>query len=210
MDLELLAPLGITPSKPRLEIYTSEDDRDFVANLLAAGGVGPDYRYAVVHPTSRWMFKCWREEAVAEVIDYIDSLGMKVVVTSGPDEKEREMVGRILGMVECEPIDLSGRLTLKRLAALLQMSELFFGVDTAPMHMAAAAGTRVVVLFGPSDYRVWGPYTDRKRVLVKTDEFDCIPCLKDGCDGTKKSRCLDAITVNEAVSAIDSIMESHG
>jgi len=210
MDLELLEPLDIARTSPRLEIYTSEDDREFVTNLLAAGGIGPDYRYAVVHPTSRWMFKCWREEAMAEVIDYIDSLGMKVVLTSGPDIKEREMVGRILGMTSCEPIDLSGRLTLKRLAALMQMSELFFGVDTAPMHIAAAAGTRVVALFGPSDYRVWGPYTDRKRVIVKTDSFDCIPCRKDGCDGTKKSRCLDAITTEEAVSAIDSIMESAG
>jgi len=206
MDLDLLGPLGIEVKEPKLAIYASDEDREFVMNLLAAGGVGPDYRYAVVHPTSRWMFKCWREEAVAETVDYLDSIGLKPVLTSGPDRTEREMVSRITGLVKCEPIDLSGRLSLKRLAALLQMAELFFGVDTAPMHMAAAAGTRVVALFGPSDSEIWGPYTDRKKVVIKRDGFDCIPCRQDGCDGTKQSRCLDAITVEDAVSAIDEVM----
>jgi heptosyltransferase-3 len=105
-------------------------------------------------------------------------------------------------------MDFSGKLNLKQLTALFKRSALFFGVDTAPMHMAAAAGTPVVALFGPSDSETWGPFTDKRRVVLSTDEFPCIPCHKDGCNGSKRSACLESITVEEAVAAIEDLLEA--
>jgi heptosyltransferase-3 len=58
-------------------------------------------------------------------------------------------------------VDLSGQLTLRELAALTARARLFFGVDSAPMHIAAAMGTPVVALFGPSDEHAWGPWRVR-------------------------------------------------
>lgn len=206
MDMDLLAPMGITREEPRLSLYTSREDDEYVERLLAEHGMTAEDAVAVVHPASRWMFKCWRDEAVAEVIDYIAARGIKVVVTSSPDEKETERVRRIISLADSRPIDLSGRLSLKRLASLLKRSALFFGVDTAPMHMAAAVGIPVVALFGPSDFRVWAPLTAKRRVILKDRGFPCIPCKKDGCDGTKRSRCLEAITPDEATAAIEELL----
>ncbi len=206
MDMDLLDPLGITAKEPRLSLYTSKEDDEYVGRLLADNGIAAGDAIAVVHPASRWMFKCWRDEAVAKVMDYLADRGMKVVMTSGPDERESDMVRRITWLADRKPLDLSGMLSLKRLASLLKRSSLFFGVDTAPMHMAAAVGVPVVALFGPSNFLVWAPLTDKGRVIVKDSEFDCIPCEKDGCNGTKKSKCLEAITPEEAIAAIEELL----
>lgn len=205
-DMDVLGPIGITPALLPLELFVSQEDREYIGRLLLDSRVERGAPVAVVHPASRWLFKCWRDERVASVIDYLEDRGIKVVLTAAPDDKEIEKAKNILSLVKTSPLDLSGRLSLKRLAALLERGVLFFGVDTAPMHMAAAMGTPVVALFGPSDYRVWGPYTNKARVVVKAGEFPCLPCGKDGCDGTKKSKCLDAITVEEAVAAIEGLI----
>ncbi|MHB8173843.1 MAG: putative lipopolysaccharide heptosyltransferase III [Nitrospirota bacterium] len=206
MDMEMLRPLGIEPGGRRLELYTSEESDGHVLNMLAAQGIKEGDSIAVVHPTSRWLFKCWNDKSVAEVIDYLQNMGLKVILTSGPDKKETEMSRGIASSAKTRPVDFIGILTLGQLASLLKMSRLFFGVDSAPMHMAAAVGTPVVALFGPSDYKVWGPYTDKARVVTKKDKFPCLPCRKAGCGGSKKSRCLEAITVEEAVQAIEELL----
>lgn len=206
MDLDILKPLGIEYLNPEVQLFTSPEDDLYVEGLLSSNGIGSGDRVAVVHPTSRWLFKCWRDEAVAEVIDYLEGRGIRTVLTSGPDKKELERVSNIIALAKTSPLDLSGRLTLKRLAALFRKSSLFFGVDTAPMHMAAAVGTPVVALFGPSDSDIWGPFTEKRIIISRKHEFPCVPCNKDGCGGSKKSRCLDEITAREAIDAIERLI----
>ena len=208
MDLGLLAPLRIKADKPKLELYFSQDDDRAVKTLLNENGVAEDGRIAVVHPTSRWLFKCWRDEAAAGITDYLEGRGIRVIMTSGPEKKELDKIASITSITKKKPLDLSGRLTLKQLAALIKRSSIYFGVDTAPMHMAAAVGTPVVALFGPSDSKVWGPFSERAKVIALEDRFDCMPCHQDGCGGSKKSRCLEAITEAEAIAAIDEVLDA--
>jgi hypothetical protein len=54
---------------------------------------------------------------------------------------------------------------------------------------------------------VWGPLTPLRRIIERREEFPCLPCRQDGCDGTKRSRCLEAITVEEAMEAIEEMLE---
>lgn len=205
MDLEMVGPLGISPSGQKLELYTSGQDDEYVRGLLADQGISEDGPIATVHPTSRWLFKCWNDKSVAEIIDYLQAKGLRVIMTSGPDKKEMQKANAIADFAKTKPVNLSGLLTLGQFASLLKMSRLFFGVDSAPMHMAAAVGTPVVALFGPSDSRVWAPFTDKARVVTKKDMFPCLPCRKDGCGGSKKSDCLETITVQEVVCAIEEL-----
>jgi heptosyltransferase-3 len=206
MDMDILKPLRIECLNPEVQLFTSPEDDRYIEGILASNGIGIGDRVAVIHPTSRWLFKCWRDEAVAEVIDYLEGRGFRTVLTSGPDKKELERVSNIIALAKTSPLDLSGRLTLKRLAALFRKCSLFFGVDTAPMHMAAAVGTPVVALFGPSDSDIWGPFTEKRIIISRKLEFPCVPCNKDGCGGSKKSRCLDEITTREAIDAIERLI----
>jgi heptosyltransferase-3 len=65
------------------------------------------------------------------------------------------------------------------------------------MHIAAAVGTPVIALFGPSGEFNWGPWGNG-HVVIKKD-WECRPCGKDGCQGSKRSRCLEEITEEEVL-----------
>jgi hypothetical protein len=76
--------------------------------------------------------------------------GLPVVLTSGPDAKEKQMVETIIaGCPNARLHSLAGQLTLRQLASVIDHARLFIGVDSVPMHMAAALGTPLVALFGP-------------------------------------------------------------
>ncbi|MBI5379177.1 MAG: putative lipopolysaccharide heptosyltransferase III [Nitrospirae bacterium] len=200
-NLDLLRQFGIGTSDLRVTLPPTEEEEQWLAERLRDAGVGETEPVAQVHPTSRWLFKCWRDEGMARVIDRIQrDGGVRVVVTSGPDGRERDRVGRILSLVGTAPVDLTGKTTIRQLMAVARRAALFFGVDSAPMHIAAAAGTPVVALFGPSGEALWGPWGERHRVLTKP--YPCRPCGRDGCEGSKRSLCLEAITAEEVWEAV--------
>jgi heptosyltransferase-3 len=220
-DLGVVRAFGIDTNDLTIDIFTTKEEDSFVENaLMEAGYNGGPIVHA--HPTSRWLFKCWTDEGMAFVFDRLQNAGFTVVLTSGPDDKELRKIASTISIMKTRPVDLSGRLRLKHLASLSKRAEFFFGVDSAPMHIAAASGTRVVGIFGPSGAFDWGPWDNneiKKRVYegretsgvnspypkkggvqtfggntVIQEERDCVPCGKDGCGGSKKSDCLDAIT----------------
>jgi heptosyltransferase-3 len=100
---------------------------------------------------------------------------------------------------------LAGQLSLKELAALTARARLFIGVDSAPMHIAAAMGTPTVALFGPSGDREWGPWGVPHRV-VSSDAHPCRPCGIDGCGGGKVSDCLSSLSVDRVHAAVQELL----
>ena len=203
--LEMLRLLGLQPKKWETQFAWSPEDEEGLENALTRQGGANQNPYVVVHPTSRWMFKTWRLGGYARVIDHLqETCGLKVMVTGGPEEKEQAAVQAILSQCRTQPLDLSGRLTLKQLGCLIAGARLFFGVDSAPMHIAAAVKTPVLALFGPSVDIMWGPWGKGHRVIKKN--WPCRPCGQDGCEGSKVSRCLEEITAEEAISGIESLL----
>ncbi len=215
-DLRLVEEFGITANGLAVDIYTSAKDDTFVEALLKGRGIEKGGPYAHIHPASRWLFKCWTDDGMAYVIDRLESAGIRTVLTSGPEAQEVKKVKAIVSKAKGAPIDLSGRLSLKQLASLSRRALFFFGVDTAPMHIAAATNAKVIAIFGPSGSFNWGPWdndwaTSHKKAglapypkrsgiqrfgknIVIQDGRDCVPCGKDGCKGSKKSDCLDELS----------------
>jgi len=101
-----------------------------------------------MHPASRWQFKCWPAERNAQLADRLAAEGCAVVLTAAPEETP--FIDQILAKCTSKPLNLAGRLSLKELGALTAKARLFIGVDSMPMHLAAAMGTPTVALFGPS------------------------------------------------------------
>ncbi len=201
-NLEVARLLGIDTADKKVSIFTSLKDQAQVDKWLE--GVGKPIVH--VHPTSDWLFKCWRDEAVAELIDYLqEKKQMQVVLTSGPAAKETRKIEAILKLAHTRPLNLTGRTSLKQLAAISKRSKLFFGMDSAPMHIAAAVDTPVVALFGPSGEHMWGPWGKGHTVITK--KMDCRPCGKDGCNNSKRSKCLEDITVAEVKTVLDKYLQ---
>jgi heptosyltransferase-3 len=199
-NLALVEALGIAPRHQGLEFYWPASTHRQVQELLQTHHLQPG-GFVVIHPPARWLFKCWTAAGYAEVIDVLQSrYGLPVVLTSGPDAKELALMADIQRLLTTTPINLAGRLDLKTLGALIAQARLFVGVDSAPMHLAAAVGTPSVVLFGPSGPFNWRPWGEGHTVLSKN--LPCQPCGRDGCHGTKISRCLTDITAAEVLAAM--------
>lgn len=174
-----------------------------VAALLTKHGLAGDFVH--VHATSRWMFKCWPAQRVAELIDALAERGLRAVLSAAPAPREMDMVAAIKAAARSAPVDLAGRLSLKEAGALTARARLFVGVDSAPMHIAAAMGTPVVALFGPSGEFEWGPWRTTARVVV-SDRHPCRPCGIDGCGGSKRSDCLTELPVSRVLAACDELL----
>ena len=164
-------------------------------------------KFVLVHPTSRWMFKTWTAAKNARVINWLAAKGWPVVLTSGPDDKEMAFINEVLRQVGCSGnvTNLAGQLNLSLLGALIKRAALFFGVDSAPMHLAAALQTPTVALFGPSGEFMWGPWQVPHHVV----SGDCLirPCGQDGCNGSKVCNSLRDLPVEKVERAIDDMLE---
>jgi heptosyltransferase-3 len=204
-NLDLVRACGIRPEGDRPVLAVQPETRRRMAERLASLGIASNRAVVVVHPVSRWLFKAWPEAGCAEVLRHLARREeITVVVTSGPDAKEVEAARRILARASAPVIDIVGGTTLQELAAVLERAALFIGVDSAPMHMAAALGVPVIALFGPSGEKDWGPWGDGHAVL--TAPFLCRPCGKDGCLGSKQSDCLEAISAAEVIGAAERML----
>jgi heptosyltransferase-3 len=201
INLDALRRIGVYPDEGErgLVLVPGDEAEATVRTRLAALGLA-EGGFVHLHPASRWRFKCWPAAKTAALIDALARDGERVALTAAPSEPELELVRAIRAACTAETVDLSGQLTLKQLAALAGRAKLFVGVDSAPMHIAAAMGTPVVALFGPSGELEWGPWRVPHRVLV-SDAHPCRPCGNDGCGGGKVSECLTTLPVERVHAA---------
>jgi len=111
--------------------------------------------YAVLHPAATAPDKAWRADGFLEVARQIEDGGLEAVFIGAagdnlqPFAKYRAVQGR----------------PLEQIKALLAGASLFLGNDSGPAHMAAAFGIPSVVIFGPSDPAIWGPWRARSEVV---------------------------------------------
>nr|MDA8216321.1 glycosyltransferase family 9 protein [Dehalococcoidales bacterium] len=82
----------------------------------------------------------------------------------------------VAGRMKHEAAVVAGRTTVGELVALFERCSLVLGVDSGPLHMAVAAGTPTVHLFGPSDDRAFGPFGDSNLHAVVRSDVECAPC----------------------------------
>ena len=203
-NLDLLRRVGLQSgeSERKLCFVPGVDAERDVERMLAAHGLAPN-GYIHLHPASRWQFKCWPAEKTADLIDKLQALGERVVLTAAPDAEELDLIARIRSLATTPFADLSGKLTLKQLGAVSRSAKLFVGVDSAPMHIASAMQTPVVALFGPSGEFNWGPWQVPHRVVAS--DHACRPCGNDGCGGGKLSECLSTLPVSAVLQAVQSL-----
>ncbi|MGV3771945.1 MAG: putative lipopolysaccharide heptosyltransferase III [Verrucomicrobiales bacterium] len=190
--------LGIPTPEKQLCFVIPEEEKAWATALLMPF---KNQRVVHVHAVARWLFKCWDDQKMAAVIDWLQQeKKCVVVVTSSPDQDEFERTSAILSFCKTKPYFLGGQTSLIQLAALSEQSDCFFGVDTAPMHIAAAVNTPVVALFGPTYPASWGPWCDNKIVLRK----ECACELRGGqqCDWSVVRACLQNIEVDEVQNAL--------
>jgi heptosyltransferase-3 len=179
--LQLARPLeqiGLHLKDSAARIYPTEEDREFAQNNLGNSGKP----IIALHPGSGSETKNWPIVKWEKLGEHFFSTARAVLVVGGEADDER------LRLLESawndKPVRFAKSLALPHLAALLEDS-VFIGHDSGISHLAAAAGARCILLFGPTDPAVWAPANENVTVLRAPD------------------RNLDSLTVDDVIAALE-------
>lgn len=212
--LQLLAPWRDTatasparPGPPTVVAPASEALPQALQEQLASS-------YVVLHTPSMWPYKQWPIAHFRTLAARLAQAGRQVVLTGGPGAGDRATVSAMDGAAPAGLLLDAGLLNFNQLAGLLRGAALYVGPDTSVSHLAAACGTRVLAIFGPTNPQRWAPWpavdacapvrfvrkadmqTAGNVTLMQAAVRDCVPCGRAGCEDHRMSRadCLAAIT----------------
>ncbi len=153
--LALLAPLGIHGAAPQVQLQLPPAADEQAIRALAQANV--DGEFVLLHPGSARIEKFWEPERWSALADFAAARGLTCVFSGGTSELEKSHLAAIKAHTQSPFVDLSGKLSLLALAALIRRARLLVTVDSAPAHLAAAVQTPQVVLFGPTNPLHWRP-----------------------------------------------------
>lgn len=185
--------------KPEFRFVIKDADVDPVRDLLTRQGVSLDQPWIAMQVSARWTTKRWPLRSFAAVADQLAQEGLGPVVVIGSRD-ERAEVDRLKTMMSRPVVDVAGAIPLGSLPALLSHAAALITNDSGPMHIAAAVGTPVVALFGPTSGTRTGPYGDGHAVL--THEVPCRPCFSRVCRYAEPLACLTGISPVRVVDEV--------
>jgi lipopolysaccharide heptosyltransferase II len=205
--MRLVRGLGIEPEKEDYVglVRLSPDDDAAGAKLIAecdADGVSSLIALAPGESAAR-PYKCWSTEGFKQVAAELAEDGARVIVVGGP--ADRALGDEIVGGLGGRGRNLAGRTTPSQLAAVLARCDLLIGIDSGPMHVAAAMGRPVVALFGPTDPRRTGPLGEGHEVIFH--QQPCWgPCVHPVTPNCTHRACMAAITADEVLASARRIL----
>jgi lipopolysaccharide heptosyltransferase I len=184
---------------PKFRFRSEGPDLQVVREMLQGAGLPAGRAWVAMNVSARWPTKRWPAEYFAEAADSLTREGVGPVVFIGGRSEQGESA-RIRSMMRAQSIDFTGRTEVGLLPTLLRQAAALLTNDSGPMHIAAAVGTPVVALFGPTDPLRTGPYGNGHTVL--THDVPCRPCMSRRCHHAVPLACLSGVTPERAVQAV--------
>lgn len=204
LNLGLVKILGFDVKGIRPEFYLAQAYRAFAEKWFDENKLNEARPVIAFHVGAGSDFKRLSDKKVVEIIEQVDAeYGVAVVLMAGPGEKD--LAGKIAAQTKGPRIVVSAGTSLQEMAAIINYSDVFVGFDSGPAHIAGALRKPSVVIFGPSDYRMWGPLGNESRVVCP--EIDCRPCPMPQACG-RDLECMDMISVEAVVAKVGEVLEA--
>jgi len=174
--LELAKSSGatISPADRTPRLYVDPQARQQLEQLLIQEGIKPEKPLIACHVSSnngqskRWPLPYW-----ATLIDKLIREQDAQVILTGTFA-DLPLIESVLHQMQEQAINLAGKTSLPQLVALLQRANLVISGDSGPMHIAAAVGTPLIAIHGPTDPALSGPVSPTATVL--RSGIWCSPC----------------------------------
>ena len=194
---KLISRLGYEAAPPTLFLPLTQEEKKEARERLLSLGVDLKRPLIIINPGASYgPAKRWPAERFAELGSLLQDQNKATVLITG-SRNEEEVAESISSLMTKIPINLTGQTPLRTLAALISQSNLFITNDSGPMHMANALKTPVIVVFGPTDPSVSGPYQEPALVIKK--DVPCWPCSYRDCPFDH--RCMRNISAEEVYKA---------
>jgi lipopolysaccharide heptosyltransferase I len=195
-NLGVLETLGIQTGVPEFPIDRVDSA---VAADVAAGTSG---RYAILNPGAAWPNKRWMPARFAAIATELRSRhALQSVVAWGPGEESlaRDVVEQSSGAARLSP-----KTTIADLVALARGASLYVSGDTGPAHIAAAVGTPIVGIYGPTRPSRNGPWAKADVTVSRSDVCQCHHLRQ--C--RLPTMCLEDIQIDEVFAAVERRLRS--
>ena len=197
---EIAAAVGAKSELVSYRLRASDKQMSSLKGILLEEGITTGKPIVCIHPGAGKLYKQWTKEGFTEISDWFSSEGFQAVFVGGGGESEE--IQEIRSHTKHQIYNLSGKLTLGELMAVLEISSLYIGNDSGPMHLAAATGVPVIGLFGPADEKRWGPISENS-IILRGDR----PCDKcKGKDCEMNFRCIKTLPSEKVKSAVEDIL----
>lgn len=193
--MDLLKTAGIPEDGEQTEFYTSAEDDKFAMDFTAKTGTAG--KLIGISAVGSWKTKRWPPEKFSALINEMIKKDPKnrFVIFWGPGEKP--LAESVVSAVKEEKknIFLPPETTVKQMAAIMKKLDLLVTNDGAAQHIAVALGTPALTIYGPTNYKAWGPSSNPKHLEVHSLD-KCAPCDKMACDNFI---CMDNIIVEDVL-----------
>ena len=201
-SMMLIKVLGVITDKIIYNLPVFETNRKMADDLISRSGLKKIKPLVAINPMAKWETKLWNNIKFAKLADLlIEKLGAGIIFTGS--RQDQKTIQDIIFHMQGNAANLAGATSLKTLAGLYEKTDFVISTDTGPMHLAAAMGTPVVALFGPTAPWRTGPFGLGHQVIRAG--LECSPCFKRQC---KTIECMQKISVEQVFeSALD--MSQH-
>ncbi len=181
----------ILNNEPRFELMVSPERIAEARVILKENGVDSSKKLvAFVVGSTNSRAKRWQTESYAELNDKIQNeLNADVVLIGAKDELE--VSREVYEKSGVKPLILAGKTSLAQATAILRAADLLISNDTGPAHIAAALGTKTLVIFGPTNPRTTQPWNSE---IIRRN-VECSPCMLRDCP--IDHRCMTRISARE-------------
>ena len=198
-NLALLAPLGVHDRRVRFPLTIPQSSTaDAIVQRFAPDG------FVLLNPGAAWPNKRWPAERFGDVAAAIRAEhGLRSLVLWGPGEQPlaHDVARASQGAAEVSPPT-----GIPELVAVSRAARLMISGDTGPLHVAAAVGTPLVALFGPTRPERNGPWALYDVALSRVEQCSCL--YERRC--RRATPCIDDITVAEVVQAAERRLSARG
>ncbi|MDF1832472.1 MAG: glycosyltransferase family 9 protein [Porticoccaceae bacterium] len=185
------------PQYPQLsnEVY----HRDELQTVLQKQGIDLARPYACIHVGATKTYKRWPVEHYASIADWLADHDLQVILI-GAGTADASYISKVSKKALHRHYNLCDQLSIRQLISLFQKARFFLGNDSGPMHLAAATGTDVYAIFGPTDEVRWGPLGSNANVI--RNPINCeASCSKKLCP--VNHRCINTLSVEQVKAALE-------
>jgi ADP-heptose:LPS heptosyltransferase len=204
--MDLLKPLGIPEDGEQTDFFTGKEDEKYASDFLDSTGVNDKDKLVGVNAMGSWATKRWPPEKFSALADAIMSeyKDVRIILIWGPGELDSTQKIKDGVKTDKTRVFMAPETSIKQMGALIAGLGLLVTNDGAPKHIAVAVGTPSVTVYGPTNYRSWGPAANPAHAAVYS-RLDCAPCDKMDC-GDRAIECMKKVEVSEVFEAVKKVM----
>jgi len=204
-QFQVLKQLGLQSLDDRLELWTKPEEDERIKRILDQSWISEKSFLVgfVLGASAKWPTKRWPVESFLALADILRRKYQARIVLLGSGT-DRFLAREFLKVQRDGVIDLAGKTSLGEMVSVMKHLRVVVTPDSAPLHVATAAGTCAVALFGPTHPGRHLP--PGARVDMHWKKIECAPCYSGECKNPEKFLCMRQISVNEVLASIEKLV----